>query len=1407
MKKIVQLFLIALCLGHGFQATAQAIYQYTSATNGAPAYVATGLSATNLAKVGGGTNTPCASGFSGFTVPTTYTSYSTSDPAINVDLTPANGYTMTVTSVSVGIRRSGTGPASCRLAYSIDGGTTWIDKGTDDHPNNAGCGSMSTATWTFPCLGGVTVGNPNYLKFRLFYFNSSNNSGTTQIMNLYINGSVTNGCTPPVATISGSTSFCNSGSTTITFNGTPNATVTYTVNNGPNQNITLNCSGTATLNTGLLVATTTYTLVSASFGNACSQNIAGSATVTITPTPNITVTPVNPTTCNGTDGTLTINGLVTGNTYTVYYTQNAVPQSFNAVAVANAITISGLAAGTYTNIYVVINSCNSNTVAGPITLVDPPAPFISNITYTDPTTCNGTDGTITLYGLLPNTAYTVNYSINNIPQAPLSLTANASGNIIMTNLFAGTYSNITVTRLACSSNVVGPVTLVSPIPPFISNITYTDPTTCNANDGTITLHGLLASTVYNVYYTTGAGPAGPVALTSNAAGELILTNLPAETYSNIYVTWLTCTSNVVGPVTLTAQVPPVITNVMHADPATCSGTGSLTLYGLLPNTAYTVNYYFNAALQTLAAVSDASGNIVINGLLAGSYSDISVLQVNCPSNVMAGPYVLTDPAPPVISGLTFVNPTTCGGADGSITLSGLTPATAYLLNYDKNAAPQGPLNITANASGNIVIANLAAAQYSNITVTLANCISNVVGPVNLVDPVAPFISNIAYTDPANCGGLGTITLSGLLANQSYTLYYDYNAAPQGPYVMTANASGQVIIIGLVPGVYTNIYVLKQACTSNVVGPLTLAEPPAPPPPLTTDITYCQGELAAPLTAVGQNLLWYTAPTGGIGLPSLIPPTTTPGTVTYYVSQQINNCESSRAALMVTVKPKPAAPVTATPAYTYCQFEAGATALTAAGTDILWYSQATGGTGTATAPVPNTNNAGTFTWYATQTLNGCESERLPIVVTIYPKPQPPVVADVKYCEGDNAGPLTAGGQNLQWYTAPLGGTPQLTAPQPATNVLGTVTWYVSQSLNGCESDRAAISYTVYFTPDAAIIASSDTACQYDTLTFTYQGNGTADCDYNWTVPAGAQIVYGAGTPSISVLFNGFGEYLVSLMVDNHGCQSPLVMDTVNVKLAPEVHISSPAAACPGDTVNISANYVIGPVEEYVWDFDGGHVLPVKHQKVEGPYFVKWSTPGIHTVTLIANYNGCDSKPATDSVIVHPDPGAKIMAVSRDNICPGDTVTLSASTNDPLNKYWWYPEQYFDYGNGTAVLQGAIDMTGYVKLQVTSPYGCIATDSVLINARSCCSMVFPSAFTPNGDGKNDKFRPITAGHNQLSYFRIYDRWGKIVYESLNSLSGWDGSLGGVAQDIGTYYYQVKYTCEGEVMEKGGNFILMR
>ncbi|MDB5281101.1 MAG: flagellar hook-length control protein FliK, partial [Bacteroidota bacterium] len=104
----------------------------------------------------------------------------------------------------------------------------------------------------------------------------------------------------------------------------------------------------------------------------------------------------------------------------------------------------------------------------------------------------------------------------------------------------------------------------------------------------------------------------------------------------------------------------------------------------------------------------------------------------------------------------------------------------------------------------------------------------------------------------------------------------------------------------------------------------------------------------------------------------------------------------------------------------------------------------------------------------------------------------------------------------------------------------------------------------------------------------------------------------------------------------------------------------------------------------------------------------------------------------------------------------------------------------------------------------------TDSVELKVVSCDSkMVFvPNTFTPNGDGLNDKLFVRGSGLRQLDYFRVFDRWGSLVFETHNMDQGWDGTIAGKPADVATYVYTLKGVCSsGSTVDKSGDVTLIR
>ena len=447
-------------------------------------------------------------------------------------------------------------------------------------------------------------------------------------------------------------------------------------------------------------------------------------------------------------------------------------------------------------------------------------------------------------------------------------------------------------------------------------------------------------------------------------------------------------------------------------------------------------------------------------------------------------------------------------------------------------------------------------------------------------------------------------------------------------------------------------------------------------------------------------------------------------------------------------------------------------------------------------------SGTYT-FTTTSVSGCDSS---VILNLFVKslpPAPSVISPVTYCLNQQVTQLSATGTGLVWYTA-IGGASSTIPITPSDGVAGITKYYVGEIVDGCAGPLDTIQVLVYPSPAAVINAIRTTLCQFDT-TSLFAG-AVPSGSYLWYAP-GTNIISGNTTGQQLVMqFNTLGNHMIYLTVSENGqCSATDSIDIVAIP-APSSTFYVKPNVCLGDTVVVGISSTTAGVTNCIWNFEDATVIASTVQVLGGPYGVTWSTPGIHYIQLSAAIGQCMSAQMTDTIDVHPLPSAQFSDLTSGNICTGDSALLSATIQDPENQYEWSPEHFFKNTNSSEIY-GIIERAGYVKLNVTSPFGCKGEDSLMINAHSCCEVLFPNAFTPNGDGKNDIFRPITVGHHSLHVFLIKNRYGQTVFETTDEKEGWNGIFNGVPQDMGVYFYFMKYDCNGKSIDEKGDVTLIR
>jgi gliding motility-associated-like protein len=159
-------------------------------------------------------------------------------------------------------------------------------------------------------------------------------------------------------------------------------------------------------------------------------------------------------------------------------------------------------------------------------------------------------------------------------------------------------------------------------------------------------------------------------------------------------------------------------------------------------------------------------------------------------------------------------------------------------------------------------------------------------------------------------------------------------------------------------------------------------------------------------------------------------------------------------------------------------------------------------------------------------------------------------------------------------------------------------------------------------------------------------------------------------------------------------------------------------------------------------------------------------------------------ATTSFTILSDSALQVEVIPDNaSIFEGEFIELTAIPPDGL--FQWSPPDFltcFDCPTTTANPEESI-----FYIITRSLDGCVATDTVFIEVKEPNGFI-PSAFTPNGDGLNDVLLVIDEFVKELNFFRVYNRWGKLLFETSNLQEGWDGTFNGKMQELDTYIYHI-------------------
>jgi gliding motility-associated-like protein len=245
-------------------------------------------------------------------------------------------------------------------------------------------------------------------------------------------------------------------------------------------------------------------------------------------------------------------------------------------------------------------------------------------------------------------------------------------------------------------------------------------------------------------------------------------------------------------------------------------------------------------------------------------------------------------------------------------------------------------------------------------------------------------------------------------------------------------------------------------------------------------------------------------------------------------------------------------------------------------------------------------------------------------------------------------------------------------------------------------------------------------------------------------------------------------------------------------------------CKYDTLYLAHN-AYGGTTQWQWSIDGTVISTAQNPMIASRAY------GTHDVHLFVSNGFCSD--TAGSSFIFPDNTVKASFAVADTLCPTDTLHFTdRSTANTITWLW-------NFGNGvTSTLQFPAAQnypltgrrTNYTaKLIATNSFHCSDTAYKIFTVLASCYIAVPSAFTPNGDGLNDYLYPLNAFKADNLVFRVFNRYGQVIYESKDWTKKWDGRLNSLPQASGTYVWTLDYTNRdnGQKVALKGTTVLIR
>jgi len=1257
-------------------------------------------------------------------------------------------------------------------------------------------GTIQSYLWNFGNGATSTQQNPTY----------TYPSSGTYTVTLTITSS-TGGCTnstsqqvmvypPPSANAGPDKNICASQPTTLTASG-------------GNSYLWSNSSNTQSITVSPQTATT-YT-VTVTDGNGCTAS--DNAVVNINPTPTASAGPNkslcvgNSTTLNGSGGTSYLwapAGTLNNNTIatpvanpTITTTYTVTVSNANGCSATNSmiLTINNLPVGNAgpNNAICIGNNTTLNATGG-TSYVWSPAATLSNANIANPVATPTSTTTYTVSVTDANGCTATSNKVVTVNPLPIANAGNDAAICLnlTTNLNAtgGTTYAWSPTAGLSISTIANPV--ASPTATTTYTVTVTNSNNCSATDNLIlTVNPLpIASAgpnkaicIGNSTTLSGSGGTGylwaPAATLNN---NTLATPTANPTVTTTYTVTVTNSNGCTATSSMVLTVNPLPPANAGTNSTICTGHSTTlnasggTVYVWAPaaslSNANIANPVASPTVTTTYAVTVTDNNgcsatnnnvVTVNLLPTANAGTDQIICLNQSANLTASggtqylwsnnaitPNINVSPAVNTTYTVTVSDNNGCSATDNvSVNVNQLPPAEA-----GSNLAICLGNNTTLNASGGTAYSWSPAADLSNNSIAnpVASPTVNTTYTVTVTDnngcsATDNMVLTVHPLPPASAGNNAQICLGhNTTLNASGGVSYSWS-----PTNSLSNASiANPVASPTANTTYTVTVTDNNTCSATSSMVLTVNT--LPPANAGNDDAICLNLSTTLNASGGTSYVW--SPTNGLSNPNIANPIASPSvSTTYNVTVTDNSGCSATDNMVLTVHSLPPA-------------DAGINDSICLGTSTTL--NASGGTSYSWSPTNTLTNANTANPTANPTVNttytvtvtdnnGC-TQTDNVVISILSLPHAVAGNNTAICLGLNASLTASGGVGYAWSS---GGNTATISVSPSITTTYTVT--VTDG-NGCSQTDAVI--VTVNNPPPANAGSNISICIGESGIL----NASGGISYHWSPAAGLSnpdIYNPIATPATQT------TYTVTV-TDANTCSAT---DDVVVSIFPPPIVTFSADIYNGCVPLLVHFYdsTTQNIQSWLWDFGDPNSGAMNNSNQQNPAHL-FETPGTYSVSLSeTTTDGCQKTVVYNNLItVYPNPIAAFTPDPSFGSIEYPFISFVDGSIDANTWFWNFgdPGSHNNFSTlNNPTHKFSCEGNFIITLTVQSQYGCIDSTSGMIRILPAFSIYIPNAFTPNSDGTNDFFKAYGTNIAEFKMY-IFDRWGKIMFESEDINVGWPG-----------------------------------